>query len=43
MLRGVYGSEREKVTGEWRALRREELHNNLESQVQENEVGRMCR
>jgi hypothetical protein len=27
VLRGIFGAKRDEVTGEWRKLRNEELHN----------------
>jgi hypothetical protein len=44
VLRRIYGTKRDEVTGEWRKLHNEELHNLYSSpdiirQVKANEVG----
>jgi hypothetical protein len=47
ILRRIFGLERDEVTGEWRKLHNEELHNLYSSpdiirQVKANEVGGAC-
>jgi hypothetical protein len=43
VLRRIFGPKRDEVTGEWRNLHREELHNFIiTSQVKANEVGGAC-
>jgi hypothetical protein len=47
VLRRIFGPKRDEVTGEWRKLHNEELHNLYSSpdiirQVKANEVGRAC-
>jgi hypothetical protein len=47
VLRRIFGPKRDKVTGEWRKLHSEELHNlysspDVISQVEANEVGGAC-
>jgi hypothetical protein len=49
VLRRIFGPKRDNVTGEWRKLPNQELHNLYSSpnifkayQVKENEVGRTC-
>jgi hypothetical protein len=47
VLRRIFGPKRDEVTGEWRKLHSEELHNLYSSpnsirQVKVNEVGRSC-
>jgi hypothetical protein len=49
VLRRIFGLKRDEVTGEWRKLHNEELHNLYSSpryhqvgQVKANEVGRAC-
>jgi hypothetical protein len=47
ILRRIFGPKRDEVTGEWRKLQNEELHNLYSSpdiirQVKVNEVGRAC-
>jgi hypothetical protein len=39
VLRRIFGPKRDKVTGGWRKLHTEELHN---FQVKEDEMGRAC-
>jgi hypothetical protein len=47
VLRGIFGPKRDEVTGGWRKLHNEELHNVYYSpsiiQDKEDEVGRACR
>jgi hypothetical protein len=49
VLRRIFGPKRDEVTGEWRKLHNEELHNLYsspdiirQSQVKANEVGGAC-
>jgi hypothetical protein len=47
VLRRIFGRKRDEVTGEWRKLHNEELHNLYSSpdiirQVKANEVSRAC-
>jgi hypothetical protein len=47
VLRRIFGPKRDEVTGEWRKLHNEELHNLYSSpdiirQVKANEVGGAC-
>jgi hypothetical protein len=47
VLRRIFGPKRDEVTGEWRMLHNEELHNLYSSpdiirQVKANGVGRAC-
>jgi hypothetical protein len=47
VLRRIFGPKRDEVTGEWRKLHNEELHNlystpDIIRQVKANEVGRAC-
>jgi hypothetical protein len=49
VLRGVFGPKRDKVTGEWRKLRNEELHDLYSlpqfcagGKIETNEMGRAC-
>jgi hypothetical protein len=44
VLRRIFGPKRDEVTGEWRKLHNEELHNLYLSpgQIKANEVGRAC-
>jgi hypothetical protein len=47
VLRRIFGPKRDEVTGEWRKLYNEELHNlysypDIIRQVKANEVGRAC-
>jgi hypothetical protein len=47
VLRRIFGPKRDEVTGEWRKLHNEELHNfysspNIIRQVKANEVGGAC-
>jgi hypothetical protein len=48
VLRIIFGPKRYEVTGEWRKLHNEELHNLYSSpdiwadNIKENEVGRTC-
>jgi hypothetical protein len=47
VLRRIFGPKRDEVTGEWRKLHNEELHNlysstDIISQVKANEVGGTC-
>jgi hypothetical protein len=47
VLRGIFGPKRDEVTGEWRKLHNEEIHNLYSSpdiirQVKANEVGGAC-
>jgi hypothetical protein len=47
VLRRTFGPKRDEVTGEWRKLHNEEIHNLYSSldiirQVKANEVGREC-
>jgi hypothetical protein len=47
VLRRIFGPKRDEVTGEWRKLHSEELHNlysspDIVSQVKANEVGGAC-
>jgi hypothetical protein len=49
VLRRIFGPKRDEVTGEWRKLHNEELHNLYsspdiirKSQVKVNEVGEAC-
>jgi hypothetical protein len=39
VLRRIFGTKRETVTGGWRKLHNEELHN----QIKEDEMGEACR
>jgi hypothetical protein len=48
-LRRIFGPKRDEVTGDWRKLHNEELHNLyslpniiLNDQVKEDEMGRPC-
>jgi hypothetical protein len=49
VLRRIFGSKRDEVTGEWRELHNEELNdlycssNYLEDQVEKNEMVGACR
>jgi hypothetical protein len=42
VLRRIFGPKRDDVTGEWRKLHNEELHNLYSSPVKANEVGGAC-
>jgi hypothetical protein len=45
VLRTIFGAKTEKVTGDWRRLRNEELHNlytSLSDQVEKDEMNRTC-
>jgi hypothetical protein len=47
VLRRIFGHKRDEVTGEWRKLHNEELHNlylspNIIRQVKADEVGGAC-
>jgi hypothetical protein len=42
VLRRIFGPKRDEVTGGWRKLHNEELHNLYPSQVKEDEMGRKC-
>jgi hypothetical protein len=47
VLRRIFGPKRDEMTGEWRKLHSEELHNSYSSpdiirQVKANEVGGAC-
>jgi hypothetical protein len=44
VLRRIFGPKRDEVTGGWRKMRNEELHNlySLNDQIKEDEMGRAC-
>jgi hypothetical protein len=44
VLKRIFGPKKDEVTGGWRKLRKEELHNlySSPSQVKEDEMGRAC-
>jgi hypothetical protein len=46
VLRRIFGPKRDEVTGDWRKLQNEELHNLYSSpninQIKEDEMGRAC-
>jgi hypothetical protein len=49
MLRRIFGPKRDEVTGEWRRLHNEELHDLYSSytivmgeKIEKNEMGRTC-
>jgi hypothetical protein len=43
VLRRIFGSERGEMTGSWRKVHNEELHNyNQNDQTEEDGVGRAC-
>jgi hypothetical protein len=42
VLRRIFGPKRDEVMGDWRKLHNKELHTLYSSQVEANEVGRVC-
>jgi hypothetical protein len=42
VLRRIFGPKRDEVTGGWRKLHNEDLHNLYSSQVKEDDMGRAC-
>jgi hypothetical protein len=46
VLRGIFGPKRDEVTGGWRKLHNEEIHNLYSSpsiiRIKEDEMGRAC-
>jgi hypothetical protein len=42
VLRRLFGPRRDEVTGGWRKLHNEELHNSWNDQVKEDGMGRAC-
>ena len=42
VLRRIFGSKRDEVTGEWRKLHNEELYHSSGDKIEKNEIGEAC-